>query len=191
MTDCPYCHSAAKIRYSPIISLHIVRSIIGSDKRYCAQCEKKWKVRSHRKRINTSFYTVAVPLTLLFSLGMLRMTDLGAHAAAQADNPQDSRPSAGSALQKMALGSEVFFAKAVLSKAVGNTKAADSQMLAGLSGSQRKMAEKALKTMSKEDIQNKLQKLQTNPQALSRISGERREVVEQALKMMKNQSRRK
>ncbi len=188
MTDCPYCHSATTIRFSPVISLHLLRSVLGSDKRYCVQCEKKWRVRSRRKRINTSFYAVALPLTVAFSLGMLRMTDMGTHGAAQADNSQGMGYSAGSTLQKMALGSEVFFAKAMFSKSAGSK--ADSQMLAGLSGSHRKMAEKALKTMSKEDIQSKLQKLQSNPQALSRMSGEKREVVEQALKMMKNQNKR-
>lgn len=192
MNNCPYCHSS-DTRYSRIFALHLVRLLTGSEKRYCLPCDKKWRVRARRKTVNTSFYVVALPLAAVFMLGMFKLTDQSHQQALNYNSAERNAASAAMGVQKMSsggLGSSLGMAAMIAGAGNPGAKNQKSALLSGLSGSNRRLAEKAMKNMSMDEISDKMKKLQSNPQALARLSGEKREVVEQALKYMKAQKGR-
>lgn len=122
--------------------------ITRSKKRYCFSCQKKWCSRPRGRTQDYSFYIVALPLVLMFSFGMLKMTD---YTPAPSAHSAGSLPAASMLLGKK--GTDGLMSAIPPSMMKGDMKdkleklKKNPKLINKLSGEKKAMAEKALAMM--------------------------------------------
>jgi hypothetical protein len=66
--QCPYCGSG-DILHGPTKAIHVVRVLLGSPKRYCLSCDKKWMAKHSRRTFSApvlvGLFAIAVLTVLL------------------------------------------------------------------------------------------------------------------------------
>ena len=70
---CPYCGNI-NTRYSQSLSLHFLRVLFSSQKRYCPSCDKKWIAGPKTKQMSVQ---VALTLLLIAGLSTLFINEAG------------------------------------------------------------------------------------------------------------------
>lgn len=128
---CPYCQNT-EVRYSCVSSLHALRMLLNSPKRYCPRCQKKWRAQPRRVK-NYKLYAMALPIVIVFTLGLLKLSDRG-QIERQHAKYEKTDSSAGMPLLKN---------KKIMEKVKQYQK--DPSAFEKLSGDQKQMAEKYMK----------------------------------------------